>query len=49
MINTLKQDYVQALNLLGAKVGQQKAADTGGQNQQMKQLLSTMLEYGKQK
>jgi hypothetical protein len=48
MINTLKQDYVQALNLLGANIGQQKASDSNAQNRQMKALLSQMLEYGKQ-
>ena len=45
MINTLKADYVQAINLLGAKVeAPKKSVDN---SKQMQKMMNQMLEYGK--
>tara|TARA_R110000824_G_scaffold28046_8_gene94627 strand:- start:3766 stop:4461 length:696 start_codon:yes stop_codon:yes gene_type:complete len=45
MINTLKADYVQAVNLLGGKLEQPKKASSD--NAKMQNMLNQMLEYGK--
>lgn len=47
MINTLKQDYAQGLNLLGVQLSSQKEDDSSGKNRQMQAMLNQMLEYGK--
>ena len=45
IINSLKQDYSQALTLLGAKLSKPK--ESSSDNRKMKQMLNQMLEYGK--
>ena len=45
MINTLKQDYIQVLTLIGAKLPTQKKPEAG--NKDMQKMLNQMLEYGK--
>ena len=45
MVNTLKADYIQAVNLLGGKIEQPKKASSDNAN--MQNMLNQMLEYGK--
>ena len=45
MINTLKADYVQAINLLGGKLEQPKKSTDN--SKQMQKMMNQMLEYGK--
>ena len=44
IINTLKADYKQSLNMLGVELGPSQEAKSGGNQQSM---LNQMLEYGK--
>tara|TARA_R100000664_G_C2749574_1_gene136950 strand:+ start:249 stop:950 length:702 start_codon:yes stop_codon:yes gene_type:complete len=47
MINTLKQDYIQGLNLLGVDISSRKEDSDSAQNRKMQAMVNQMLEYGK--